>query len=50
MGDLDQNSLLLGVLFGIFIGISIGYLLSQKNVGTTVSLNQLKRYGVLVER
>ena len=46
MGDIDQNSLLLGVLFGIFIGISIGYLLSQKQGSTTVSLRELAKWGV----
>lgn len=46
MGDLDQNSLLLGVLFGIFIGISIGYLVSQKQTSTTISLSELRKWGV----
>jgi len=46
MADLDQNSLLLGILLGVFIGISIGYILSHKNVTPTVSLQQLRKYGV----
>lgn len=46
MADLDQNSLLLGVLLGVFVGISIGYILSHKNVAPTISLQQLKKYGV----
>lgn len=49
MGSLDQGSLVFGILLGIFIGISIGHLLAQKNT-STVSTRKLRRYGVLVER
>lgn len=39
MGDLDQGSLLLGVLIGIFIGIGVSALLRNQ---ATVSLSEVK--------
>ena len=38
MGDLDQGSLLLGLLLGILIGLPVGYLIA-KSVSQTYSLS-----------